>query len=132
MEHNSLVQEQDKQTPAVSQREETEKLVAEAIAGSDGALYSLCRSIEKSVLFRVLRRVRNRADAEDAAQEVLIRVYTKVRELRDPKAFGCWLNRIIVNETNRYMSKNASLGVVIPLADHHNVMQELNEDFCHF
>jgi RNA polymerase sigma factor (sigma-70 family) len=45
--------------------------------------------------FRVAMGVlRNAADAEDVAQEALLRAYRKFRELRKPEQFRSWLVRI--------------------------------------
>jgi len=45
--------------------------------------------------FRVARGVlRNAADAEDAAQEALLRAYRRFHRLRDPNRFRAWLVRI--------------------------------------
>jgi RNA polymerase sigma-70 factor (ECF subfamily) len=45
--------------------------------------------------FRVARAVlRNDADAEDIAQETLIRAYRKWKDLRDPSRFRAWIVRI--------------------------------------
>ena len=45
--------------------------------------------------FRVANGVlRNAADAEDVAQEALLRAYRRFRELRDPSRFKSWIVRI--------------------------------------
>jgi RNA polymerase sigma-70 factor (ECF subfamily) len=45
--------------------------------------------------FRVARAVvRNEADAEDVAQEALLRAFRKLAELRDPSRFRAWVVRI--------------------------------------
>lgn len=48
------------------------------------------------VAYRVAQGVlRNRADAEDVAQEALLRAYRKFDRLRDPTRFRAWLVRIV-------------------------------------
>jgi len=45
--------------------------------------------------FRIARAVvRNEADAEDVAQEALLRAYRKSEDLRDPSRFRAWVVRI--------------------------------------
>ena len=39
----------------------------------------------------------NRADAEDATQEALLKAWTSLGSLRDPAGFAAWLDRILVN-----------------------------------
>src|SRR5450432_4103574 len=44
--------------------------------------------------FRIARGVlRNNADAEDVAQEALLRAYRRFHKLRDPQRFRSWLVR---------------------------------------
>ena len=55
-------------------REEIERMVEKAMHGNRIALAELCQTIARGVLFRLSYKLKNRADAEDATQEVLIRV----------------------------------------------------------
>ena len=110
-----------------------EELAARARRGDRDSLMELCRSIARNVLFRVSCKLRTRADAEDVAQEVLIRICSNIRELKDPKAFGAWYNRIIINETNRYLLKNSKHGVVVSIDDYlegyKDTVADEDEDF---
>ena len=83
----------------------SDMLVAKAARGNKEALIELCQSITKSVMFRTMRRLPDPMDAEDAAQEVLLRVCRNIHSLKEPKAFGGWLNTIINNEINRQLKK---------------------------
>lgn len=105
-----------------------ERLAAQASGGNRDALVSLCEAISRNVLFRVASRLHNRMDAEDVMQEILIRVCRNIQELKDAKAFGGWLNSIIVNETNRHMAKNAKHGVVLDIEEHLDDTIEIEED----
>lgn len=104
-------------------------LVLKASQGNKDALAELCRSIVKGVLFRTTRVLGNQADAEDVTQEILIRVCSYINELREPNAFYVWLNKIIMNETNRYMMKNSRHGVLLNIEDYQDEFVEANEDF---
>ena len=64
-----------------------EALASKASRGDREALLSLCRAIAKNILFRVSCKVSNRMDAEDTAQEILIRVCANIHSLKDPEAF---------------------------------------------
>ena len=97
----------------VKNKAEIEKLAERAKHGEREALVSLCKKIAKDVLFRVSWKFQNHMDAEDVTQEVLIRVCDNIHNLRDPKAFGAWLNKIITNETNRYASNSLTRNAVI-------------------
>ena len=106
-----------------------ERFVEKATRGDRDAIYSLCQAIARSVLFRISCRLKNQMDAEDAAQEVLIRVCSKIGEVKDAKAFGGWLNSIIINETNRYVTKNAKHTAVMDIDDYLEVAVDDADEF---
>ncbi|MDR0459175.1 MAG: sigma-70 family RNA polymerase sigma factor, partial [Coriobacteriales bacterium] len=90
---------------------------------------SLCTEIARGVLYRSLRALDNPLDAEDAAQEILLRVCNKISDLNDPKAFNGWLNSIIINETRRIGSKSAMQVDVLDISDYLDEFEEEQEDF---
>ena len=105
-----------------------ESFVGKAMRGDRDALYSLCQAIANRVLFRASCRLNNQQDAEDATQEILIRVCSKIRELKNEEAFGGWLNSIIMNETNRYLVNNTKHGIVLDIDDYlESVVDETGE-----
>ena len=57
-----------------------EALVVRAIDGDNNALHDLCQ-IGRRVLFTTVNRLHNWHDAQDAGQEVMIRVCEKIRGL---------------------------------------------------
>ena len=104
-----------------------EQVVIRSKDGDPEALMELCRTIAKGVLFRTRRKVQNRMDAEDVAQEVLIRVCEKIHELREPKAFYGWLNKIIINEANRTIMKTYKQNDELDIQEHIDVRSEEDE-----
>jgi len=106
-----------------------EKLVEQSIQGDKEALLELCESIAKSVLFRTTLKLNNKMDAEDATQEVLIRVCTKIGNLENPKAFNKWLSIIITNETNRHFEKGNKHKNVLDLDDYLDVVETDEKEF---
>ena len=106
-----------------------EKLVRRAIRGNKKALKVLCESISVNVAFRIMRKLHNTCDAEDIAQEVLVKVCQNIHTLRDPKAFGGWLNTIINNEANRFFVKNKKRGNVISMDEYlESIVIEVEND----
>ena len=95
-------------------------LVQKAAKGDREALVDLCKNITKGILFRTTRILGSLTDAEDVTQEVLICVCTHISELREPKAFYVWLNRIIINESNRFFMKKTRHGVLLNIEDYHD------------
>jgi RNA polymerase sigma-70 factor (ECF subfamily) len=69
-----------------------------AKAGDAGAFERLVREHERLVLGTAIRLVNGgRADAEDAAQQVFLRVYQHLDRYQDEGNFSHWLYRITVN-----------------------------------
>ena len=120
---NQLTRGLQENTPAGGTADNStfESLVEQATRGEREALVALCQSIARSVMFRVMRFVRNQEDAEDVAQEVLIRVCENIQKLKEPKAFPGWLNSIILNETRRYIGKNTKYTNVVSIDDYQDI-----------
>lgn len=68
-----------------------------AKAGDADAVEGLIDSVRDNVYRLALRMVAQPADAEDAAQEILIKVLTRLATFRGDAAFGTWVHRIAVN-----------------------------------
>ena len=83
---------------------ELEMLVVRSMEGDSVALHELCDVIGRRVMFLVMRTLHNQMDAEDATQEVLMRMCNSIKGLREPKAFNGWLYSIVINETRRHHS----------------------------
>ena len=82
------------------------ELVLRAQAGSRGAFDQLVEHFERTVFAIVLRRLRNRAEAHEVTQEVFIRAYRKLGQLREPERFAGWLKQIAVRlSINRAVRK---------------------------
>ncbi len=75
-----------------------QQLVKASIEGSHEALEELVRQIQQPVYSLSLRMLLNRQDAEDAAQEIIIRVITNLRSYRFEGSFRAWVLRIAVNK----------------------------------
>ncbi|MFH1682017.1 MAG: sigma-70 family RNA polymerase sigma factor [Candidatus Eisenbacteria bacterium] len=73
------------------------KLVARALAGEEGAFRALLRRYQRDVFNLAFRILKNREDAEDAAQEVFVRVYQSLGQYDPNRPFRNWLLRITHN-----------------------------------
>src|ERR1700732_5615967 len=74
-----------------------EELVSNAQAGDKDALEKLVRRHQPWVFNIALRMVWYREAAEDATQEILIKVVTKLSTFRGQSQFRTWLYRIAFN-----------------------------------
>ena len=88
---------------AASQRESW--WVLQAQSGSHEALNELFKSIQEPLYRYIVSLVRDQHLAEDILQEVFIRIYRKLRWLRDPEVFRSWAYQIASREAFRYLSR---------------------------
>ena len=110
---------ESKDSPANTEAEDRfEYLVKKSTEGDRESLSVLCSEIARGVLFQMTYILGDRTNAEDVAQEVLIRVCENIRGLRNPKAFKGWLARIMVNEKNRYLAKHLKHGTMMNIDDY--------------
>jgi RNA polymerase sigma factor (sigma-70 family) len=72
-------------------------LVEKAREGSRSALEELILSVQGKVYELSLRMLGHPEDAEDAAQEILIKVITNIGGFRGESAFSTWVYRIAAN-----------------------------------
>ena len=75
-----------------------EELMSRLQAGEDAALAPLMLRWEVPVKRFIFRLIGNRADAEDLAQEVFVRVYTKRASYRVGAKFSTWCFSIAANQ----------------------------------
>ncbi|MBI1345271.1 sigma-70 family RNA polymerase sigma factor [bacterium] len=76
--------------------EEVTLLVEKAQTGDRWAFGELANRFESSVFAVALRRLRNRTEAAELTQDVLVQAYRKLSQLREPERFAGWLKRITV------------------------------------
>ena len=79
--------------------------VLRAQSGSHEALNELFKLLQQP-LFRYLKNlVREEFKAEDILQEVFIRIYRKLKWLREPRALRPWAFQIATREAFRYLKR---------------------------
>ena len=74
-----------------------EDLAKEAIDGDRDAVEQLVRDLQGDVYGLALRMLWNREDAEDATQEILVRVVTRLAQFDFRSKLKTWVYRIAVN-----------------------------------
>jgi len=105
------------------------QLVYKATCGDKEALKEICAQITEGVFLATSRIMNNREDAEDVAQESLLRVCKNIKKLQEPRAFRKWLNNIVVNEARRKMLMNTKLPVSFDLQGEQEYAVEENEEY---
>jgi len=85
--------------------EQMTNLVRLAQSGDRQAFGELVEQFEPTVFAIVLRKLRNRAEAHEVSQDVLIQAYRKLPQLREAERFAGWLrqiaNRMAINRAVR-------------------------------
>jgi RNA polymerase sigma-70 factor, ECF subfamily len=82
-------------------------LLARARAG-EVAAFELLAGAHADRLFAVLLRLLgNRAEAEDVAQDVMLRAWRGISGFRGSSSFFTWLYRIAINEANRSLARRS-------------------------
>jgi RNA polymerase sigma-70 factor, ECF subfamily len=85
---------------------EDRALVARASQGDVEAFTKLVRA-HSSLVYRVALRMLGDEDAQDASQEVWIRVWRNIKSFRGESAFSTWLYRITVNTCFTFRQREA-------------------------
>jgi RNA polymerase sigma-70 factor, ECF subfamily len=88
---------------------EDRRLVARASQGDIEAFTKLVRA-HSSLVYRVALRMLGETDAQDASQEVWIRVWRNIRGFRGESTFSTWLYRITMNTCLSVRQKEARRG----------------------
>ncbi len=73
-------------------------LIERALLGQDEAFRELVRPHERAVFITTQAILKNEADAEDAAQEAVLKAFTNLAKFRGDSKFSTWLIRIAANE----------------------------------
>ena len=90
----------------------TADLVLAAQDGDNDAFGELVSRFERMVQAVCFQRLRNHAEAQEAAQEVFIKALQKLGQLKDPAAFAGWLRAIAVRQAiNRSVRRPPAVAV---------------------
>ncbi|MGB8818608.1 MAG: RNA polymerase sigma factor [Rhizobiaceae bacterium] len=96
-----------------------QSLVRKAQEGDRFAFGELCDRHYRTAFKSAWRRVGNRADAEDVAQDALVRMGQGLKTLREPALFRGWLMRIVINTVTDLQRRRKSerIGVAAFVAE---------------
>lgn len=81
-------------------------LIARICGGEKELFHELIRPYERRVYLTVLGVLGSEADAEDAAQEVMIKAFSHLRSFRNESKFSTWLLSIALNEGRSRLRKS--------------------------
>jgi len=84
--------------------------------GENDLFYELIRPYERRVYSAAMAILRNPADAEDVAQEAMLKAFRHIRQFRAEARFSTWLIQIAVNEA-RMRRRKGHADLMEPIAD---------------
>lgn len=91
--------------------QQLELLIGKAVDGDKKSLETVIMSVQDLIFNLSLRMLGTFADAEDASQDIIVKVITHLSSFRKESAFSTWVYRIAVNHLKDY--KNICLPTVL-------------------
>src|SRR6266550_3174156 len=76
-----------------------------AQSGDDAAFNQIILAYRKRIMGTIARLIGRPEDVEDVAQEVFLRLYYSLDQLRTPEVFEPWLYRLTVNAAYDYLRR---------------------------
>ena len=85
-----------------------EMLIRRIRDGEHELFYELIRPYERRVFATALAILRNEADAEDVAQEAVLKAFKNIHQFRAESLFSTWLIQITINQARMWRRKQHS------------------------
>ena len=82
------------------------RLITRLQAGDQAAVHELAERYGSRIYQLALRQMKNREDAEEVAQDVLLKVYRKIGAFRGDSALSSWIYRITFNTAMSKLRSN--------------------------
>ena len=82
-------------------------MIAAILGGEIHLYHELIHPYERSVYVMALSYMKNEADAEDAAQEAIVRAFQKLSSFRAESKFSTWLISITINVARTHLRRQA-------------------------
>jgi RNA polymerase sigma-70 factor (ECF subfamily) len=81
------------------------ELIERARSGDESAFNQVLQAYRKRILGTIARLIGKPEDVEDVGQEVFLRLYYSLDQLRTPEVFEPWLYRLTVNAAYDYLRR---------------------------
>jgi len=81
------------------------ELIKRACQGDDSAFNQVIQAYRKRILGTIARLIGRPEDVEDVGQEVFLRLYFSLDQLRTPEVFEAWMYRLTVNAAYDYLRR---------------------------
>lgn len=86
-------------------------LISRILNGEEQLFHDLIRPCERAAYLTALSILKNEADAEDAAQEAIIKAYRALKSFRGEAKFSTWLLSIVFNEARGRLRRVNRVGL---------------------
>jgi len=87
-----------------------QEVIEKARGGDTAAFNEMILAYRKRILGTISRLIGRPEDVEDVAQEVFVRLYYSLDQLRTPEVFEPWLYRLTVNAAYDYLRRSKRRG----------------------
>ena len=105
-----------------------ETLVKQAVKGDKNALEALIRKIQNRVYGLAIRMLYHPEDAEDATQEILVKIITHLDSFRGESAFTTWVYRIASNHLLTFRKHRTERSkITFTFENYENLVDQLEE-----
>jgi len=104
-----------------------ETLIEECRNGNRQAFGELVTKYQSLVYGLCYSMVGNFADAQDLSQEIFLKAFVNLYQLREPSKFGRWLNRLANNMCKMWLRKNRQRFVSIESLNQEQLISQQND-----
>lgn len=80
-------------------------LIPRILAGEVNVFHDLIRPYERGAFILAYSILRNRDDAEEAVQQAMLNIFSRLKQLSEPDKFKAWAMRVVENEAKMYRRK---------------------------
>ncbi len=106
-----------------------EALVRRAAAGDVVAMETIYQQFKQPIFNLAYRYSSDRATAEDLLQDIFIKIFTHLGDVKDSGTFSAWIYRIALNECYSFLREKKSRSQkTIPMAEIEGKLEEASYD----
>jgi len=80
-------------------------LIQRVLAGEVNVFHDLIRPYERGAFILAYSILRNREDAEEAVQQAMLNIFTRLKQLTELDKFRAWAMRVVENEAKMHRRK---------------------------
>lgn len=91
--------------------EDERALIADVLAGNKERYYDLIAPLERRIYYTAFAILRTEADAEEVAQEAILKGFRSLHSFRGDARFSTWLLSIVMNEARMRLRHNREVSL---------------------